>query len=451
MMNVLTENKPRAELLSTGKSLWDSIPRESHAEWIAPEGRLDPMVIILESNKNRDPNLIPSKYWRMLQSPFAFFRGAAAIMASDLSTTPNTDIIVQACGNCNLMNFGCYRSPEQEMVFDICDFDETLAAPWEWDVKRLATSFVILSGQLMISEGESADIAKACVRSYREHMQNYANMDFLELWHSRISSEEILQQWGYEGAKKRFERRIRKSAQKTMIDADFPKQVEISDGTAYIKDNPPILYHHSGIDQEMYFELTERIFGKYREALDPHVRSLIRHYALQDVAVKVSGIASVGTRCGVLLLASADGEPLFLQMREAHESIFEAHVGQETNRNHAERIVSGQRLIQACDDIFLGSVEVAGRYYYFRQMREIKIMPRIELFDGESLRGFARLCGWALARAHAKSRQAALISGYMGDNTRFEDAITRFATAYDRQNMMDFESFQRVLKRRGVL
>jgi hypothetical protein len=445
--DVIWENKPRGELISIGKSLWTSVPRESHAGWEAPEDRHDPVLIILESNQSDDPNLIPARHGRMLQSPFAFFRGSAGVMASDLSKTLNTGILVQSCGDCHLMNFGCYMSPEGKMVFDIIDFDETLPAPWEWDVKRLATSFIIASRHNKISDKEAKDIAGECVRSYREHMQGYASMDFLEMWYSMISADDIVQGSGFEDAIKKFSRRIKKAAKKTIIDDDFPKLAESKNGKGSIKDNPPLIFHHEGIDNEKYYGLIEEIFKTYSLSLSPDKQVLLEHYEFHDLAVKVSAIGGIETHCGIILCMSPDKEPLFLQVKEARTSLLEPYLGDSIYKNPGERIVRGQKLMQADDDIFLGWAETAlGRQYYIRQLHDIKIKPQVEILDGETMRGFAGLCGWALAKAHARSGKAALISGYLGDNSKFEVAISQFAFEYALQNEKDFEAFQLSLK-----
>jgi uncharacterized protein (DUF2252 family) len=441
--DVIWENKPRGELISIGKSLWTSVPRESHAGWEAPEDRLDPSSIILSLNQNDVIDQVPARYSRMLQSSFAFFCGSAGVMAADLSKTLNTGILVQSCGDCHLMNFGCYVSADGKMIFDIVDFDETLPAPWEWDVKRLATSFIIASRHNKISDKEAKDIAAECVRSYREHMQNYASMDFLEMWYSMISADDILEGSGFEDAIKKFSRRIKKAAKKTIIEDDFPKLGEIKDGKGSIKDNPPQIFHHKGIDNEKYYGLIEEIFKSYRQLLSPDKQVLLEHYEFHDLAVKVSAIGGIETHSGIILCMSPDKEPLFLQVKEARNSVLEPYLAESIYKNRGERVVAGQKLMQADDDIFLGWAETAaGRQYYIRQSHNIKIKPQVEILDGDTMRGFAGLCGWALAKAHARSGKAALISGYLGDNSKFEVAISQFAFEYALQNEKDFETFQ---------
>lgn len=440
-------NNTREERIAYGKSLREKAPRTSHAKWPVSENRPDPVAILIKSSEGRQENLIPIRYGRMLQSPFSFFRGAASIMASDLSTTPVTGLYVQACGDCHLLNFGSYGTPERNILFDINDFDETLPAPWEWDIKRLAASFVIAALNNKLPESIARACAKECATSYKDFINNYASLDPLKIWYSSISAEDILKLSKDETVSKRYRRQIEKASNKNSSDDDFPKLAEIKDGKAVIKDNPPLIYHFTNVDMHADHKLLDKAFELYFSSLGTEKRTLLRNYHFQDFAAKVVGVGSVGTRCGISLRMTPDGDPLFLQVKEARDSVLEPYAGKSAYRNNGERVVIGQKLMQAATDIFLGwtKVENSG-HFYIRQLRDLKIKPLVEIFDSETMVSYARLCGWTLARAHAKSGSSSIIKGYLGQSAVFAEAIADFAMAYSNQNKQDFEALKTAVR-----
>ena len=427
----------RDERRAAGKALRDKLSRTSHANWKPPTDRQDPIDLLIESNKGRHKQLLPIRYGRMVQSPFAFYRGAAAIMAADLARTPATGIGVQACGDCHLMNFGGFATPERHIVFDINDFDETLPAPWEWDIKRLATSIVIAGHNNGFNKEEMREGALRCVQSYREHMQTYANMSVLGIWHERIDSESFIQSFQSSKWKKIAQKRITKA----VLEDDFPKLTSVENGKVRIKDMPPLILHRSSLELPEYNKVVQEGFRRYRETLTDHLKKLVDHYSIKDVAMKVVGIGSVGTSCAILLMMTSDDDSLFLQVKEARTSVLEPYAGKSVYPNHGQRVVAGQRLMQSASDMFLGWTEVLGRHYYIRLLRDIKIKLRVEQFDPPKMAKYAEYCGWALARAHAKSGEVAMISGYLGNSNKFDEAIASFAMNYSDQNERDYRTF----------
>jgi uncharacterized protein (DUF2252 family) len=438
------ETLTREERIAAGKALRDKCPRRSHATWKAPSNRPDPVELLIQSSKDRIPNLVPIRYGRMMQSPFAFYRGAAAIMAADLALMPTSGIRVQTCGDCHLMNFGGFGTPERDIIFDINDFDETLPAPWEWDLKRLAASFVVAGRNNGFKEAESRKAALRCIQSYHEHMHSYADMGALEMWYQRMDNMVASiksRKW-----KKIVQKQIAKAATRTVAEYDFPKLASVKDGKVRIKDNPPLIFHQRGVGTAEYDRLVKDAFHCYRETLPDDLKTLLDRYEVKDVAVKVVGVGSVGTRCAILLIMTGDGEPLFLQVKEVHESVLEPYAGKSVYSNYGQRVVAGQRLMQAASDMFLGWTEQLGRHFYVRQLRDIKIEPLVEIFDSRALADYGEWCGWALARAHSKSGDAAAISGYLGNSSRFDDAVSNFAVAYADQNERDYQALLEAIR-----
>jgi uncharacterized protein (DUF2252 family) len=380
----------------------------------------------------------------MMQSPFAFYRGAAAIMASDLAHTPTSDIRVQACGDCHLMNFGGFGTPERRIIFDINDFDETLPAPWEWDLKRLATSFVLAGRNNRFKELESREAALRCVQSYRERMHGYSEMGVLEMWYQRMDNMVALikrKKW-----KKIVQKQIAKASSSTVAEDDFPKLASVKNGKVRIKDNPPLIFHPANVGAAESDRLVKEAFRCYRETLPDDLKALVDRYEVKDVAIKVVGVGSVGTRCAILLMMAGDEDPLFLQVKEVHESVLEPYAGKSVYPNCGQRVVAGQRLMQAASDMFLGWTEQWGRHFYVRQLRDIKIEPLVEIFDSRALADYGEWCGWALARAHAKSGDAAMISGYLGNSSRFDEAVSNFAMTYADQNERDYQALLEAIR-----
>jgi uncharacterized protein (DUF2252 family) len=442
-----TASERRAE----GKALRDDVPREAHGGWKPPKDRHNPVELLLESNEGRMPELVPIRHGRMVQSPFAFFRGSAALMAADLAHTPNSGLRVQACGDAHLMNFGAFATPERNVIFDINDFDETLRGPWEWDLKRLAASVVIAGQYLKLSESDSARAAVATVRSYREHMAGYASMRALEVWYDRMDIERFIKAADSEEARERTEQRLEKVRSRTVPEHDYPKLVEHHGATPRIRDNPPLIFHPTAEQAPGLKTGYKEVIALYRESLPEHVRVLFDRFHFCDLAVKAVGVGSVGTVCGVGLFLAADDDPLFLQVKEARASVLEHYVGKSVHENTGQRVVVGQRLMQSAGDIFLGWTRGAnGRDVYVRQLRDMKMSAIIEDWDFDLLRAYTRICGWGLARAHARSSDAAMISGYMGSSGIFDDAIGEFAVEYADQNQRDYRAFVKAVREERV-
>lgn len=437
--NVLTVADRRA----MGKALRERVSRASHGTWQPAADRRDPVELLIESSAGRVPQLIPIRYGRMLQSPFAFFRGAAMIMAADLAHTPNTGLNVQACGDCHLMNFGAFGTPERRMLFDINDFDETLPAPWEWDVKRLAASFVIASRHNGIAVAEARESAATAVRSYRENMARYAKMRVLDVWYSHLDVEDMIEHLESKEAKQRVRERLDQARERDVAEHDYPKLVSEEGQTPRIRDNPPLIYHPQTAEWESYMAFVREQFDSYIATLPAERRVLLDRFQILDIALKVVGVGSVGTRCGVILLEAGPDDPLFLQVKEARKSVLEPYAGASPYSNSGQRVVVGQRLMQAASDIFLGwTVGRESRHFYVRQLRDMKLKPLVETFDSTLMNYFARACGLVLARAHARSGDAAQIAGYLGKKDQADNAFADFSVAYADQNERDFEALR---------
>jgi uncharacterized protein (DUF2252 family) len=378
----------------------------------------------------------------MVRSPFTFLRGSAALMAFDLATTPTTGIRVQACGDCHLLNFGAFATPERNLVFDLNDFDETLPAPWEWDLKRLAVSFVIAARDNRLSDGAGHGAVLECVSAYREHLRECSRMRPLELWYQRLDAETLIKQ--APGAEeRRFRRQIAERARERVIENLFPKITEQVGGRHRLVDQPPILVHV----REPTFDRFHESVVDYRDSLPQDRRVLLDRYRLEDFALKVVGIGSVGTRCYIALLFSEDGHPLILQFKEAVRSVLEPYAGKSPYKNQGRRVVMGQRLMQSSSDIFLGWVSGRSGYdYYVRQLRDMKMSIPVHGFTAARLERYARICGWTLARAHAKSGDAATISGYLGKGDIFDRAMGAFALAYADQTQEDHEALVKAIR-----
>ncbi|WP_042259195.1 DUF2252 domain-containing protein [Paraburkholderia heleia] len=434
------------ERSSDGRIIRDSVPRSSQAGWETPANRRNIIEILNESSEGRLPHLIPIRYGRMAASPFAFYRGAAAIMAADLAETPTSGIRVQACGDAHLMNFGGFATPERNVIFDINDLDETLPAPFEWDLKRLAASVAIAGQHLELPSSDTARIAVDLVREYRERMHDYASMRVLDVWYDRIDLQKYQDRTGdpeiVEAARKRFAQRIETERQKTIPDHLYPKLVSEEGEHPRIKDEPPLMFHPAGEFAPGLASGYSEAIASYRQSLPEHVRSLFDRFHFVDLAMKVVGVGSVGTMCGVGLFMASDNDPLFLQVKEARASVLEPYAGKSLHANHGERVVAGQRIMQSASDVFLGWTRGKnGRDFYIRQLRDMKLSVVIEDLDTGALRQYARMCAHALARAHARSGDAATMVGYMGSGQTFDDAIGEFAMEYRAQNRLDYRAF----------
>ena len=430
--------------LAAGKAFRESVPRQSHAGWKRPSTRRDPIDVLKASNRDRLPELVPVRYGRMLRSPFTFLRGSAGLMASDLATTPNIGIRVQACGDCHLLNFGLFATPERNLIFDINDFDETLPAPWEWDVKRLAVSFVAAARDVGLTDKDARAAAVECVRAYREGLRDFSNMSPLEVWYDRLDAQTIIDMAPDAKIRKSREQLIAK-AQQRVGDYLYPEITGEVGGRRRLVDQPPILFHVS----EKGFEKNVReALAGYRSTLPEERRVLFDRYRMEDFAVKAVGIGSVGTRCFVGLFFSAENHPLLLQFKEACPSVLEPYAGRSKYENHGQRVVTGQRLMQSSSDIFLGWTHSrGGRDFFVRQLRDMKMSaPITEGATVERAMLYAELCGRTLARAHAKSGDAALISGYLGKSDTFDQAAGEFAMAYADQNERDYAALVKAVK-----
>jgi uncharacterized protein (DUF2252 family) len=425
------------------------VPRTSQAAWEPPVGRPDPIALLEAENAGRIAELVPVRWGRMLESPFAFMRGAAGVMAADLAGTPSTGVHVQLCGDAHLANFGVFASPERRLLFDVNDFDETTPGPWEWDLKRLAASVVVVGRVSGLPSEHQAEAAHAAARSYRRHMASFAAMGALDIWYERVDARAALRALGRRPPAP--VRSVVAGAPHRTSQAALPKLTTRTDGARRrIADHPPLVTH-AGVDE--HSEILAGALSKYPPSLETDRRVLLERFEVVDFASKVVGVGSVGTHCFVALLVSDIGDPLFLQMKEARRSVVAPYVPHrptragaaaggrrplpDSPRSGGRRVVAGQRLMQAASDIFLGWASAGDTDYYIRQLRDMKGTVDTALLGGRGLAGYAKLCGWALARAHARSGAAAQIAGYAGNGGVLDDAVTRFALSYADQTEHD--------------
>ncbi|MFY0254754.1 DUF2252 domain-containing protein [Chitinophaga sp. 30R24] len=428
----------------SGKTLRNKVSRSSQGIFKSSHDRPTVLATINASNHDRVKHLIPIRMSRMSASPFAFYRGMADLMAYDLSLLPHTQLKVQAMGDCHLMNFGGFATPERNLIFDANDFDETLPAPWEWDVKRLATSFVLAARHHNMKEADAHQIAIDVAAAYRNGIIEYAQMNTLDLWYMKFELHDLLNKAHSEKVKTMLRTAIEK-AEKNTQQKVFYKITQSALGSFEIADQHPLIYHPIDLEQQKSMVLS--FLDLYKNTLQEDRRFLFSQYEITDIAQKVVGVGSVGTRCLVALLMNKKEEPLFLQVKEARASVLEAYTGKSKYQHNGERIVQGQRLVQAASDIFLGwSTGLDKRYFYLRQLRDRKIAPDVEHFDKELLTVYAGLCGHVLARAHAKTGPAALISSYMGKAGIIDEAFGRFAVAYANQTEKDYGEFMKAIK-----
>ncbi len=426
-----------------GKALRKACPRSSHASVILGQSHRDPMGLIEESNHGRVPRLLPIRFTRMAESPLAFFRGTAALQAYDLMGTPSSGVKVQCCGDCHLMNFGGFATPERALVFDINDFDETFPAPFEWDVKRLATSFVLAAQWRGFDDARQAVLGM--VEAYRTSQAKFADASVLETWYAKISVAEMVQDaQGDSKILKRLGRGIDKAVQNTS-EHIFQKIVKLDAGKPRIVDQPPLLFHAHPSEFDLERDV-KPFFESYRRSLPPDRRALLDRFEILDAAYKVVGIGAVGTRCFILLLAGDQDDHLFLQVKEARRSVLEGMAGASPHAHNGERVVTGQRLMQSASDIFLGWSEGHGGDFYVRQLRDIKLAPNLTDYSPRLLEAYGRLCGRTLARAHAKAGDAPTIAGYLGDSDTFDEAIADYAIAYADQVEGDYKTFQAAIR-----
>jgi uncharacterized protein (DUF2252 family) len=435
-----------AEQYAAGKALRATCPRSTHATWKAPSDRRDPVELVLEAEKGRLPDLLPLRHGRMVRSAFTFYRGSALTMAADLASTPNTGIRVQCCGDAHLCNFGGFATPLRRVIFSINDLDETLPAPWEWDLKRLAASFAVASRDNGLKDLQANDIAMSCVRSYRESMAEFSQLKMLELWHQAMWADELVASIKDPVSRARALKRLQKERAKSVAEDLFPKLVEKVGEMPLIKDQLPTIFHHEGVPPgEIQQALHDAITG-FRSTLSSSYQFLLERYELRDAAIKVVGIGSVGTACWVFLFMAGTGDPLFLQVKEARASVLEPYAGASVFPNHGQRVVHGYRLMQPASDEFLGWTKSPDRHFFVRQLKDIKISIRVESFGPAEMDLYATWCGRALALSHARYGNSALLSGYMGKSDVFDKAITKFSMAYADQNESDHAALERAVR-----
>lgn len=433
------------ERYAAGKALREACPREAHALWKAPAGRRNPVQTVLAAEKGRRPELLPLRHGRMVRSPFTFYRGSALAMAGDLASTPDTGVRVQICGDAHLSNFGGFATPERRIIFAINDLDETLPAPWEWDVKRLAASFVVACRDNALSDAVGRDVAMTSVRSYRESMLEFSQMKTLELWYRSLGADELISTLS-PALQKRAMKRIKKEQAKSRGEELFPKLAEHQGSKPLIKDQLPTIFHAPGHTPGEIQQMVRDAFATYRATLTDAARSLLDRYELHDVAVKVVGVGSVGTLCWILLLMAGDDDPLFLQVKEARTSVLEPFAGASIFENQGQRVVNGYRLMQPASDIFLGWARGPKRDFFFRQLRDIKLSMMVETFGHDEMDIYASWCGKALALSHARSGCPATLSGYMGKSDAFDKAVAAFSVAYADQNEKDHSALDRAVR-----
>src|SRR5450755_2956601 len=448
-----------AERVARGKAARAEVPRSSHAVFEPSSTRADPVELLERQAKTRVPELVPIRYGRMLVSPFTFYRGAAMIMANDLATTPRSGLTVQCCGDAHLSNFGVFASPERRLVFDVNDFDETLPGPWEWDVKRLAASMLIAARDNGFRAKEQERIVLDTVGQYRTAMAGFAGMNNLEVWYSHLDIESALEEFRSQlkpKAVKRTEKNLAKARTKDSMTA-FSKLTEVVDGKPRIVDQSPLIVPAralaTGAEFERLFGMLQGVLRGYRETLAFDRRVLLEEFELVDVAHKVVGVGSVGTRAWVGLYLGRDGQdPLFLQVKEADSSVLEEFLGPSEFSNHGERVVVGQRLMQATSDIFLGWLHVdrgldgKPRDFYGRQLKDWKGSAEIDQMVPKAMATYGKLCGWTLARAHARSGDRVAIAAYLGNSDAFDRAILDFSIAYAERNELDYQELAAAVK-----
>jgi uncharacterized protein (DUF2252 family) len=453
-----------AERIELGKQARAEVPRSSHAMFEPAPDRAEPIDLLEAQAQTRVPELVPIRYGRMLVSPFTFYRGAAKIMAHDLFTTPHSGLKVQCCGDAHLSNFGVFASPERRLVFDINDFDETLPGPWEWDVKRLAASMLIAARDNGFRTKDQDRIVLDTVAKYREAMREFAGMENLAVWYARLDIEDVLQEFSSQLERKqvrRTEKTLAKARTRDSMSA-FSKLCQHVNGRAEIVDQAPLIVPIRALvpepEQEELFDQLHKLLRKFRQSLEHDRRPLLDQFELADFARKVVGVGSVGTRAWIALLFGRDrDDPLFLQMKEAEASVLEEFVGKSQFSNHGQRVVTGQRLMQAASDIFLGWLRVdAGldgqaRDFYGRQLKDWKGSAEIEQMVPYGMAEYGKLCGWTLARAHARSGDRIAIAAYLGGGNAFDRAIVEFSKAYADQNERDYRQLESAVTSRRIL
>ncbi|MFM0471915.1 DUF2252 domain-containing protein [Paraburkholderia strydomiana] len=450
-----------AEREARGRAAREKSKRSSHKTVGALDR--DPIDLIKQSSEGRVQNLVPLRYGRMAVSPFTFFRGTANLQAHDLSQVHDSGLTMPICGDGHLMNFGGFATPERQLVFDLNDFDEVSVGPFEWDLKRLAASLVLAARHMRLSRGTAENLVMTAVSEYRNRMAQYAQCGALELWYERITFDRMAETALSPERRRAVRRGMEKAASRTH-ESLFEKMAEHDGERWVIRDAPPALFHVLGSNTLFTSEETDELKGshghkildgmwsEYMKTMSHDRRELLGQFSVQDIVFKVVGVGSVGTRCMAVLLVDATGKPLFVQIKEARPSVIARYYKSPPVKHQGERVVQGQRMLQAASDIFVGwATSSLGRHYYFRQLRDMKLSASIELFDSDLLDGYARLCGWAMARAHAKAGgQAVEVSAYIGRGDQFAEALAAYAASYADQVERDYDVFVKAC-RSGVI
>jgi uncharacterized protein (DUF2252 family) len=437
------------ERLAKGKALRDIVARDVQKEWKPPVKRADPVDLLIENSKGRLEELLPIRYGRMMVSPFTFYRGAAAVMAYDLAHAPFTGLTLLADGDCHLLNFGGFATAERKVIFDLNDFDEVSIAPWEWDVKRLAASFVIAGQSNGFSSADCQEAAWLAVQAYRQRLADYTEMPTMEVWNDSIDFDWIVEHMRDKEMKRFYTKKLASATEQSAHEKEFAKLTFTTGDTPRIADQPPLIFHYGDQRDKEYMNSAVATLQGYKKNVNLGVKLLLDRFAVVDVAFKVVGVGSVGTVCGIILLMSGKGDSLFLQFKQARQSVLEPYCGASPWEHAGQRVVIGQRAVQAAGDMFLGWTTGVGKgkyQFYLRQLSDAKIKPVIELMKPTNLKNYAVLCGKVLARAHARTGDPAVLSGYMGKSTAFEDAITEFSVAYAGQNEQDHAALLKAIR-----
>jgi len=452
----MAEIQTLADRQAAGRHAREHAKRSLHAH--IGDTKRDPIKLLQANSAGRVEALVPLRYGRMSVSPFTFFRGSAVLQAHDLSGTVNSGIAFPICGDAHMMNFGGFATPERQLVFDLNDFDEVATGPWEWDLKRLVASFAIAGQHLGIGRGTIHDFVWTAVHEYGERMHEYSSYSSMELWHEIVTFERMMERAVTDEGKRLIAKTSAKAATRTHENV-LAKMAVLSNGRWAIQDAPPALFHPTGpnslLGKDRQWSDTEAWQGKLASAFNDYLstlssdrRALMGQYELHDTAFKVVGVGSVGTFCLIMLFVDSHGKPLFLQVKEARPSVIASYFPAEGLAHQGQRVVTGQRLLQAASDSFLGWTSgPAGRNFYFRQLRDMKVSVEVERMSNTVLQGYARVCGWALARAHAKASGKAIeIAAYLGNGDRLADALTDYAFAYTEQNETDYQAFMRACR-----
>ena len=447
---VLDLPKATKERMAEGRAQQEEVPLEAHADWSSPPDRPDPVGTIDAQNRSRVADLVPIRHGRMVVSPFTFFRGGAAIMAWDLSRTPTTGLRVQCCGDAHLSNFGVFAAPDRRMVFDLNDFDETLPAPFEWDVKRLAASLAVAAQDNGFKPKQQRAAARSAVSAYRETIAQLATRRFLDVWYDRTYVDDLLKTVtpSTPTARKQLQKGIEKAKGKTSL-GSLERFAEKVDGTYRIKEQPPVIVKPPAAMEDQLEEIVHKSLGDYRGTLSPDRRVVLDNYHYMDFARKVVGVGSVGTEAlMVLFMGDREDDPLFLQLKEAQTSVLAPYAGDSEYKHEGERVVQGQRLMQSAGDSLLGWLTGAGgaaRQFYVRQLRDMKGSVATEAMLPPGLARYGTVCGATLARAHARTGDAAKIAGYLGEDDSFDRAIEQFSIDYADQSDADYIAFERAI------